>query len=290
MPAEALRRTIETMQLTDAEIRRVTRNASQEADRIIRSLEGNQGVGARVRSTQISIAKANAEMWASVKDATVVGIGDAVDAASDYQSLFDERMFAKAGVSQTFWRQSMLATGREGIESLISRREGGFTLSERVYRNRALSQGHVAKAIDNGLLLGKTPAEIARDVKKYIDPNVPGGASYAAMRLGRSEVVNAYHTTSVRNYQQTPWIERVKWNLSGSHTRPDECNEYADSSHFARGLPGEFRPHEVPSKPHPNCLCYVTPVMMDLDQYAKNFQAGKYDNYIQEQLGCSRVA
>lgn len=280
--AEPLRRQVQVTQLTDAEIRRLTRNASAEARHIIRSLENKGTTSAAVRSVQIQLAKVNAEMWAGVGDAAKIGIGDAVYEALDLQAAFDSKVLGKAGFSEQYWRSSMLAQAQVGAESLISRKQNGYTLSDRVYRNRALSQGQVDKAIDNGLLLGKSAAEIAADVKRFIDPATPGGASYAAMRLGRTEVQNAFHATSVRNYQQTPWIEKVVWRLSGSHPRPDACNEYADHK--------PYKPENVPDKPHPNCLCYVEPVVMDIDKYAKNFQAGKYDSYIEEQLGCSRVA
>jgi len=182
----------------------------------------------------------------------------------------------------------MLAQARAGIDSFIARRENNYTLSQRVYRNRALSQGHVEKAINNGLLLGKSAREMAKDVKRFIDPSTPGGASYAAMRLGRTEIQNAFHFNAVKQYQESPWVERVLWTLSGSHPEPDECNEYAESVHFNGGRAGEFRPDDLPAKPHPQCLCYTDPVAIDLDEYAKRFHAGEYDDYIDKQMGCER--
>jgi hypothetical protein len=106
------------------------------------------------------------------------------------------------------------------------------------------------------------------------------------MRLGRSETLNAYHTTAVRKYQQTPWVEKVRWTLSGSHPRPDECNEFAEGGNLRNGL---WSPDQVPGKPHPNCLCYIEPVTMNLDAYAKKFKAGEFDDYIDQQMGCVRI-
>jgi hypothetical protein len=288
--AEPLASLINTIQLTDVEIRHVSRNAAAEAERIVRSLEGSTGVGARVRSAQVSLAKLQVEYWGDVNDAVRVGIGDAFDASTEMQALFDRRLTTAAGISPQYWKQSMLAQSRAGIDAFIAREEFNYKLSDRVYRNRALSQGTVKRTIDNGLLLGKGPYEIAKDVKRFIDPATPGGASYAAMRLGRSEVNNAFHTNSVKGYQNTPWVARVKWNMSSSHGKADECNEYAEDLHWPTWGPGEYPPMDVPPKPHPNCLCYTTPVADDLETYVKNFHEGKYDDYINEQLGCSRVA
>lgn len=286
--AEELHRSLLALHFTDQEVHRIMLNASKEASRQMAILAERGTMSSSVRSAQLAMAKMNAEMWGHIGDATKVGIGDAVWNAAEAQALFDEGLFAKAGFTQTYWRASMTATAAQGVENLVSRKVNGKTLSQNIWRNQALSKGYLDRALNNGLLLGKTPAEIAKDVIGYVNPNVPGGASYAAKRLARTEVVNAYHTTRIRQYQATPWIETVKWNLSESHGRPDACNDYADSTHFPNGEMGEFLVMEAPGKPHPNCLCYLTPVPVGIDAFVKNFQSGKYDNYIQEQMGCFR--
>jgi hypothetical protein len=72
----------------------------------------------------------------------------------------------------------------------------------------------------------------------------------------------------------------MRWNLSGSHPEPDECNEYAEQSHMPNGEAGLWLPEEVPLKPHPNCLCYVTPENVSRDQFIADFESGKYDTYV----------
>lgn len=288
--SEPLRRTIQSVQFTDNEIRRLTKNASIEAARILKALEGATGPGAQVKRLQLGMAKLNAEMWGGIAGATKIGIGDAVWNATEMQALFDEKLFARAGFSSMYWRQAMISQAKVGVDSLISRKSNGFTLSQRVYKNTALSKGYVDRAINNGLLLGKSPRDIAKDVIGFINPNVAGGASYAAMRLARTEVVNAYHATSVRNYQNTPWIDAAKWNLSSSHGDSDECDAYADDAHIPGGEGGVYPTMDIPDKPHPSCLCVVTPIMMDADAYVKAFKDGKFDDYIGKQMGCYSVA
>ncbi len=288
--AEPLQRTIQSMAFTDSEIRRIMQNASDETTRIMKTFADKEGIGAAVRSAQVALANMNVQMWGNVGDALTVGVGDAVWNATEMQALFDENLFAQAGFSSRYWRASMMAQAKEGLESVLSRQENGIKLSDKVYKNSALSKGILDSKINTGLALGKSAAEIAADVIGYINPATPGGASYAAMRLGRTEVNNAFHTTSKRHYRETPWINLVQWTLSGSHPKPDECNEYADSVHVKGQEAGVFHVFEVPDKPHPNCLCYISPVMPDLDTFAKQFKQGKYDDYINKQMGCYRVA
>lgn len=282
---EPLRRLIDVTQITDADIRKVMRDAAAEADKIVQSLEGATGSGARIRSAQISLAKLQVQTWGEVGQAVRVGIANAVDSSAELSAMLDQRLFAQIGVNQDLWTRAILATSRAGIDSYISRQQMGYTLSDRVYRNAALSRGYVERAVNNGLLLGKTAKEIAKDVVGFIDPATPGGASYAAMRLGRTEVQNAYHQTSREHYQTSPWVERVKWSVSGSHPREDECDDLAEATGVPGWGPGEYRPEDVPDKPHPQCLCWIEPVAIPLDKFAENFHAGKYDDYIDAQMG-----
>jgi hypothetical protein len=287
---EALHRQLLPLQFTDAEIRRIMQNSAKETARIMSVLDKKGTTSAAVRSAQVALSNMNVQMWGAVGDATKVGIGDAVWNATEMQALFDETLFSQAGFSSQYWRQSMMQQAKVGVDSLISRKQNGITLSEAVYKNQAVSKGKISDLINTGLALGKSPAEIAKSVVGYVNPATPGGASYAAMRLGRTEVNNAFHATAVRNYQKTPWIQFVQWELSGSHKMPDACNDYAESQHVKGQEAGVFRAADVPGKPHPNCLCYVTPVSPSLEQFKKNFDAGKYDSYIDGEVGCYRVA
>jgi hypothetical protein len=119
--------------------------------------------------------------------------------------------------------------------------------------------------------------ELARLVRNYIHPDTPGGVSYAAQRLARTEINNAFHTTSLRHYNEQPWVEGVKWSLSSSHPHADACDEYATEVHFRGGEPGVYKPEDTPSKPHPQCFCYVSPVTMSDEAFIRAFNAGEFD-------------
>lgn len=282
-PKLPLNQYIKAQQFTDYELRQILRDTATDASRMV------QGAS-NMRTAQVQLARQQVELWASVKDHTKVGIGDAVDAAALTQSIYDEEFMRAMGIDSSYWRMSVLAQSRAGITNLISRRENNISLSEKVYKNRAWSTGKIDRVLNSGIALGKSAAEIAADVRGFISPDVPGGVSYAANRLARTELNNAFHTTQVKQMVDNPFVERAKWNLSGSHPKPDECNEYADSVHMIRGGPGEFRPEEVPDKPHPNCLCYITPVEMDIKRAKQALQNGEFDSYISDQLGCGYIA
>lgn len=169
-----------------------------------------------------------------------------------------------------------------GIEAALRRvTETKLPLSSQVYRTNALAKGWVDREITAGLANGLSWQELAKRVRRMIDPNTPGGVSYAAKRLARTELNNAFHASAVARMRSKPWVESVKWNLSGSHSTPDICNEYANSDNEGLGA-GIWPDNKVPAKPHPQCLCYVTPVLPSEAKFTDGLLSGQYDSYLDD--------
>lgn len=277
-----LKRLVDALRLNDAEMAEVLRLAARESEQILRkyNLETFSG---KVRQAQLDLARVQRQLWASVGDMTRIGIGDGADAAAESAAFLDNLMFEAVGGTATFWREALLAQARAGIPNIISRRLNNVSLSERVYKNGLVSSGRISDMIDGLIGSGASAKEIARRVVGFIDPNTPGGASYAAMRLGRTELNNAFHTTTVRLNEDKPWVRGMQWRLSGSHPKPDICNSYASqSSPLGAGV---YAAGDVPTKPHPQCLCFVVPVTVSRKDFINSFNAGHYDNYLNG-LGC----
>lgn len=146
-----------------------------------------------------------------------------------------------------------------------------LTLSTRVYERAALSSGHIEKIIRAGVIRGFSAREIAADVKKFIHPSTPGGASYAAMRLGRTELNNAFHEQQKAEAVRS-WVTGAKWNRSKSHPKRDRCDEYAEHDEDL-GV-GVWDKNRIPNKPHPQCLCYITYKVMN-EEDALNLILGR---------------
>jgi hypothetical protein len=162
----------------------------------------------------------------------------------------------------------------KALDSVIARLTGlsDYELSANVYKARALSNQQVQNRIVNILGQGGSWKDIADSVRDLIKPNVPGGVSYSAKRLGRTELNNAFHASSVIEARNSPFITAMEWKLSGSHKAPDECNQYAAHE--------PYEPKDVPGKPHPQCLCYVIPVTPSREEFISNYLQGSYDRYL----------
>lgn len=275
--------------ITGRQVATVLKDAAKEAEALIaKNLAG--GVGNQVRAAQLraamkGIGVISTELWTGVGKITKVGMFEAAQLAAD-QAIDRDFLLGMPGLAIIQYAEQIHFEARHVVEDLVSRRTAGFQLQERIYANGRLSVKQAAEVVERGLALQMSAKEIASRVKHLYDPSVPGGTSYAAMRLGRTEINNAHHETSIRMSKDRPWVVGYKWNLSGSHPRPDACNDYAERDHSGLGR-GVFSKATVPSKPHPMCLCYLTHIQKPPKEFMDDLVDGQYDDWLDSKhVGC----
>lgn len=256
--------------VVDQRLRRILLTASNDARRRI----SGAGSATGLRRAQLELASEMLRMWAQIGTVVEGGIVNSDAAIAAVQRAFTDDLLRSLGVSSNdYFRQQMLRSARNSLRAYIARENLGIALSERVYRNGQVASGRIDRIVSNGILRGASAREIARDVAGLINPNTPGGTSYAAMRLGRTELNNAFHAASADSYAANPFVNMVQWSLSTSHPRPDDCDN----------LVGEYDPRNVPGKPHPQCFCYITPVPMSKQELVRRFKSGEFDAYADAQ-------
>jgi hypothetical protein len=247
----------------------------------------NGGVGAQVRQGQLSqidraLTTTLRALWKELDGDIVVGGQDAADAAASIQEVVDRALFSTAGITvpEELTRAEQ-AYARNVVEHYWSRMENGISLSDQVYKTEAMSKKWVDRAVNRVILQGGSWRDIANAVKPFIDPNTPGGVSYAAKRLGRTELNNAFHQTAVRLGEQNPWVSGQQWNLSGSHGRTDQCDVLARQTVDRKLGRGVYPADNVPGKPHPQCLCFLTAKTVSEDEFFDRLMAGDYEDAMQ---------
>jgi hypothetical protein len=251
-----------------------------------------EGTGAVVRSAQImqamtAISSALGALWTDIGDLTAAGQQDAMTEALR-QSFDWDLVLLRLGLpakKRNAMRNSLLEAGRFNVEAMLARvYKTRLPLSEQVYKTAALAQGWVESRLDRGIARGLTVAELAREVRQHINPATPGGTSYAARRLARTEINAAYHAVTIVEAEDKPWVTGLKWRLSGSHPTRDICDIYANNDHSGLGK-GVFSQGEVPGKPHPQCLCTVFPTLLPDEVFIDQLANGVFDNYIATTYG-----
>lgn len=274
---------------TDTEIKRLLQKAATAAEADVRNLAPT-GTGKIVRIGQRSsasqaIRRTLRHLFADVGDVVRSGRVDAANAALLSAHEWEEPYYRAAGLpkrERDRLRAATVAMSERRVELMLRRfNTEQIPLSRQVYRTERLASGWVDEKINLGIGRGLDAREIAREVRDSIRPDVPGGVSYAAMRLGRTELNNAFHTAARVSSQDKPWVLGMEWHLSGSHGVPDVCDLLAESDDFGLGE-GVYPPDKVPDKPHPHCFCFVTPELQDEDDFVAAFANGDYDSYFSD--------
>lgn len=282
--------------LADRDVLVVLRRAYRDINRMLREIERRPaGVGNMVREEQLrtvkrSLLRAQAEIFRKMGDIIRARRLEAAARAIQLGSAIDDVLFAAAGrTDQARALKASLLTGLESSVEVAMVRMGvsAVPLAERIYRTAEWMNGRLDLKINSALARGLNAREFAKEARDWFNPDVPGGTRYAAYRLARSEINNAYHAMSVANSAEKPWIEGMKWHLSRSHPRPDVCDEYARGGREGNGV---YRPQDVPRKPHPHCFCFVTPESPDEDEFLDNLVAGRYNGYLDQKLGRASTA
>lgn len=276
--------------ITGRQVSLILKDAAKEAEDLIQFNLANLSTGRAIRAAQLraamkGIGNISTELWTGIDKITRVGMFQAGQLAAD-QAIDRDFLLGMPGMAIMQYAHEVHFEARRSVDSLVSRRTAGFALEERIYANGRLGVKQAAKVVERGLALQMSAKEIAQRVRHLYNPNVPGGQSYAAMRLGRTEINNAHHETSIRLTADRPWALGYRWNLSGSHPRPDICNLYAerDSDNMGRGV---YKKGNAPSKPHPQCLCYLTHLQVDPEEFMDKLVHGNYDRWLDSKhVGC----
>lgn len=250
---------------------RLLRRAAREIAAEI-AKEGRTALSRGQLQAQAAAIKAHlAQDWSDIGAAIKAGQRAAAEEATKVVGRYERELLTTVLTNKEvdFYIASMAENASRSVETLVNRLTGSRkTLSERVYDTRKLANGYVDDAINTALLRNMNGRDFARYVRNLISPDTPGGVSYAAKRLARTELNNAFHAVSNSRYRDSGIVEEVDWHLSTSHPEGDVCDERAADS--------PYPVNKVPEKPHPQCLCFTTPVTPTRAEFIDNLFAGKY--------------
>ena len=276
---------ITVQEAADRKIDAALRQARDEAEREIRRLAGKDGVGASVRRSQLvgtrgAITRILARLFQSIRSTIEEAQVEAARAAREATVEWERELLEIIEPDPT--RRANLAealtqTAERGVGTMITRiLKTDMPLSKRVYGTQNRTIAKVKHIVNDSLARGDSAADLAKKVRDFITPTTPGGVNFAAKRLARTEINNAFHAQAIQDAEDRPWVREMQWHLSKTHTpRPgDACEIYAKR--------GRFPIDAVPRKPHPQCMCFVTAIQPSLEVFAADVANGKYDSWLQE--------
>ena len=268
----------------DHQINIALQDAAVYAEAEIKKRAGDTRIGASTRSYQLQLTRKTTrgvikELFQEMKSLVGLGQSDAAVAATEAGLYVDRRVLTRLfpdRTRRTHFEESMTNSASRGVQAMMARVvDTHIPISQQVYRTEALANGYLDRVINTSLASGDSAADIARRVRDSIRPDTPGGVSYAAKRLGRTEINNAFHAQSIADVQLKPWVDYVTWNLSKMHVPQQcKCEEYAKQSRFPK--------ENIPRKPHPLCMCYIAAVVAEWEEFKSNLLAGIYDGFTEQ--------
>lgn len=274
-------------QPTQAELRQILEDAAEEAERLLPKILEKHGhtTSGKLKASQIllvlrEVRTLHSSLWGDIGRVVRQGISNVtLAAAANAAEDFVLKYLRTHGADTEIIRAGIQAQARKGLQAALAKTANNVPLSMAVYRAQAWSNNLLQRRIRSALVLGRSARDLAKDVRNLISPNTPGGVAYAAFRLARTELNNAFHTETIKRQEAKPWNIGMEWHLSRSHPSTDACDL----------LVGRYPQGATPAKPHPQCFCYVTPVQLDEDTWIHNFLNGTYDDYFAD-LGYPQVA
>jgi hypothetical protein len=254
---------LRVQQKMDVRMRGILIQAALTTARKILLLSKKNGVGARTREAQLGLfleylKQEQTELWVhTIYPLIVKTMSEAAGSADSAAEYIDQVLRTAVGDRQAeFLLEGIRVQARIAQQFDLSSRAN--VLSRRVWNNVERNTSRIQRIVQKHLVTGSVNArELAADVKRFIDPSTAGGASYAAMRLARTEINGAFHDRQRRIAQDRSWVKSVEWHLSRSHPHKDGC-DLIFHGHSEGLRPGHYSSDEIPDKPHPQCLCHVT--------------------------------
>lgn len=281
-----LGRFIGVSEASDAQLTQALRAALDSLDVALGAIEHKDGVSAAVRRAQLLgnrgiLIRAISVLYHKAEGIIREGQANAAEAATMAEVTASRNIYRTIipdAEKRAVLERSLEQTSRRNVQTMMTRvLQEDAPLSQRIYRSKVIANGQVSRVVNSHLARGSSAADLAKDLRGFFNPKVPGGVSYAARRLARTEINNAFHAQAMNDMSDRPWITQSRWNLSGSHPKKqpgDECDAYART--------GLFPADRIPHKPHPHCLCYITPDLPDVDTLLNDYEAGKYNSWIAE--------
>ena len=228
---------------------------------------------------------------------------------SEYGGLnLSQRVWKYVGDFKTEMEMALSVTMGEGKSAATISREVRKSLQrpDMMFRRFRVKTGEQDIFDADGNVVGKEPV-YGRVWKRKVVDAVTGNVSWQtvklkdysfgrgvyrssyknAMRLARTETNMAYRTADQERWRQLDFVIGYRVVLSDNHPEPDICNDLS-ARRGEKGSRGVYPKDFVFKGWHPQCRCYVVPILADEKEFDKIQEAILNDEPIPESKSAIR--
>lgn len=171
----------------------------------------------------------------------------------------------------------------EALEAFQQRVDRGMNLSQKLWLQSQALKKEMEQTISTAIDKGQSAVVLSKRISKYLSdfPSMKADyaerygkavscldCQYASIRLARTEINMAYRKAEQTRWKQFDFILGYEIKLSKRHPAPDICDD----------LIGRYPKDFVFLGWHPNCMCYVIPIVMSDEEYYNSKQ--RVNNYM----------
>ncbi|NFS21400.1 hypothetical protein FDE82_04595 [Clostridium botulinum] len=219
-----------------------------------------------------------------------------IETATGYSKAIVINAVEKSGIKKiekTVIENMYFRVNERAVEAVWSRTKDGLYLSDNIWSKSKKYRDNITTIIQSAIAGGQDCVKTARALEKYvlagkngretltkeypkmmarIGNRIPSDISYEALRLARSEMTSAYGEATISAGMVSPSCNGIKFILSGSHPKPDICDDITGVDNHGLGI-GVYPIDEAPNYPfHPNCLCITTTVNEQPEQFVERLK------------------
>lgn len=146
----------------------------------------------------------------------------------------------------------------------------GLSLSDRIWKLDKESLDEIKRIIYDGAINKRNIQDVANALEIYVRGDTgEGGVSYKALRLARTEIQTIYHEALSRILSKIPFIHKIQVKLSARHIVHDICDDHIEGGENGEGI---YKIGEIHLPFHPNCLCYIKPILDNINNLIKRIR------------------
>lgn len=205
-----------------------------------------------------------------------------IESATNYSKTILINAIESAGISKVskpIVQKIFYELNTRTLEAYWARTKNGLLLSDKIWSKNIKYRDTMTKILQAAVAEGQDCVKVARMLDQYVlkgkktlvdnYPNmikrmgnrIPNDVSYEALRLARTEMTSAYGEGVLLAAKVNPGTIGIKYILSGSHPKPDICDNITGSDNYGLGI-GVYPIDNAPIYPfHPHCLCIVLNVI-----------------------------
>lgn len=172
---------------------------------------------------------------------------------------YTDELKRQSGILDHSTENSSFWTSKD-VAKQVMKQINGATFSQRIWANQDALKAQLDTVITNGILTGKNPRVVARQLRDKVKATVKNH-SYVTERIARTESARVQYSAQIESikkngYQFVHWIAEPR--------ACDECRKIATQDNgFGDGIYRINKVPKIPDDTHPNCRCSISETWVD---------------------------